>query len=151
MRMHDAVNLLSAMLLHERVGGPGGNESALTFAAAVLETDMAQGGTLCKWQHSIAHACRGRILAAATQAAAARTAFEAAAEAAESHGYHLLSAMALRDLRVHVLDRDKPHGRHKAGQGGAEAQRLAGVMGKLRCSDEELEALVRATRFWEYM
>jgi hypothetical protein len=50
-----------AMLAHERVGS---SEDALACAAIILEASRPDGGSESKLHHSLAHGCRGRILAA---------------------------------------------------------------------------------------
>ena len=125
------VTMVPAMLAHERVGS---DEGALAFVKIILEAELPKGGTVCKRQHSFAHACRGRILAAQGNADEAEAAFESAAEAAEAGGCHFFTAIWLSDLCKHVLD--------GAGRGEEGRKRLEEAVSRLACSVEDLDAIV---------
>lgn len=125
------VTQVPAMLAHERVGNA---DNALACAEIILGGDRPQGGTESKRQHSSAHACRGRILAAQDQADEAEAAFKSAAEAAEAIGHHFLTSIALRDLCKHVLD--------GAGRGEEGQTRLEVAVSRLACSVEDLDGIV---------
>jgi len=121
----------AAMLAHERLGS---TEGALTCAGIILGAELTMGGTTSRQRHSLAHASRGRILAAQGNCDEAEAAFEAAIERADSYGGHFFAALALRDLCEHVLD----------GTSRAEAgrQRLAVAVSSLACSVEDIEGIV---------
>lgn len=124
-----ASSMLGAMLAHERLGSADG---ALAFAAIILESNMAQSGGGSSRARSLAHACRGRVLASMQgKMEAAEEAFEAAQEVAEAGQNHLLTATALRDLRKHVLD--------GAGRGDEGKERLEEAVSRLACSAADLE------------
>jgi hypothetical protein len=116
------------MLAEERLGSAAG---ALAAAATILEeSDLVKGGTTSRWQHSLAHACRGRALASRGEPAAAEAAFDAAVVAAEAHGTRLFGALAVRDLTAHVLD--------GAGRGAEGRHRLEKCVAPLACGVEDL-------------
>ena len=123
--------LTVAMLAHERLGSTDG---ALRCAAITLEAELPMGGTTSRQRHSLAHAARGRILAAKGKADEAEVAFEAAIAAADSYGGRFFAALALRDMCKHVLD-----GSDRAEEG---RQRLVAKVGELVCSIEDLERIV---------
>ena len=127
----EIITQVPAMLAHERVGSA---EGALACAAGILETDIAKGGTESKRLHSLAHACRGRVLAAQGKMEAAEAAFDSAFEVAEAAGLHFLTALTLRDLCKHVLD--------GAGRGEEGQKRLEEAVSRLACSVEDLDAYV---------
>ena len=114
----------------------GQYEKALAYANKALDKDQTQGGSPVAWQYSLAHRCRGRILAAAGQMDNARDAFEAALSCIALRGYWLFEALAVHDLNEHVL---KPSGELRD---GAE-HRLAPMLQKLVSPAESLEALLQ--------
>ena len=114
----------------------GQYEKALAYANKALDKDQTQGGSPNSWHHSLAHRCRGRILAAAGQMDGARDAFEAALSCIESRGYWLLEALAVHDLNEHVL---KLSGELRDGAEG----RLAPMLRKLVGPSDSIEALLK--------
>ena len=62
---------------------------------------VSGGGTV--WVYSLAHCCRGRILASQGKTRDAAAAFEAGVSAAQSLKYKFLEVFALRELVDHVL------------------------------------------------
>ena len=123
--------VLVAMLAHERLGS---TTSAMKCAAIILEADLTMGGTTSRQRHSLAHATRGRILAAQGELDEAEAAFEAAIEAANSYGGHFFSALAMRDLCKHVLG-----GTTRSEEG---TDRLGEMVAELACSAEDMEGIV---------
>ena len=81
-------------LAFERQGLP---ERAMAFAAKALEDDLTRGGNRTWSGRSLAHACRGRLLAAAGRQAEAVDAFKAAVAMARQHALWLLEVYALLD------------------------------------------------------
>ena len=129
MAQNDWVTLIPAMLVHERVGSV---EGALACVSVMLQADRTKGGVVSKVQHSLAYACRGRVLAAKGESAAAEVAFISAIEAGDAHGHYFLSALALRDLCECVLDKT---GREVEGR-----QRLERHVSRwLKCSVGDLQ------------
>jgi hypothetical protein len=82
----------------------GMSDDALAYAAAVLERDVADGGSELPSARTFAYMCRGRMLAARGALAPAETAFDAAVEEAEGARYGLLACFALRDRIEHCGD-----------------------------------------------
>ena len=119
------------MLAHERAGSA---EGALESAAIILEADRPEGGTGDTKAHSLAHACRGRILAAQDKADEAEAAFESSAAVAATYGHDFLVAIALRDLCKDVLV--------GAGRGEQGKKRLEEAVSGLACSAEGLDRVV---------
>ena len=94
-------SVLWAALALEKLGQ---GEAAMTYATKVLDTDQTQGGGHCGWQQSLAHRCRGRLLAASGELDLARVAFVEAETSAAAHGYWMFEALAVKDLVEHVLE-----------------------------------------------
>jgi hypothetical protein len=125
---HDQGNTINATtgiviaLAHERVAMCKHSDeltrrrataSALEHAARISENQelssgeipvggLANGSEHNRWAHSIAHRCRGRLLAADGQEAGSHDAFEAAALAARLHGYNFLESLALTEMIEHT-------------------------------------------------
>jgi tetratricopeptide (TPR) repeat protein len=121
-------NLVWPALALEKLGQ---YDKALQWATKALNKDQTQGGCPAGRTHSLAHRCRGRILAAAGQMDNAREAFEAAVSCIKHRGYWLLEALALNDLNEHVLRDGSDH-------------RLNLMLRKLVGPTESLEALMKA-------
>ena len=82
-------------LAHEKVGL---YEGALRFADLHLEPDARKGGTpMSKWDHVVAWACKGRVLAKLGRHDEALVAFQAAI-ATSKQSYSLMEAFAYREL-----------------------------------------------------
>jgi hypothetical protein len=126
----DMSSMVPAMLAHERVGRA---DDALECTAIILEGDRAEGGGGTSRMRSFAHACRGRVLASQGKTEAAEAAFEASVSLANAGKMPFLAALALRDLCKLVLD--------GVGRGEEGRQRLVGVVEKLSCSVEDLNAI----------
>lgn len=93
-------SLLWPALLWERLGKA---ELALECCALVIETDQSKGGDPHLEMHSMAHRCRGRILAASGDNGQAEAAFEESVTSASRADLWLLEALAIRDLTECVL------------------------------------------------
>lgn len=126
-----AVTMVPAMLAHERAKSSDG---ALACAKVILEGDRAEGGDGTSCERSLAHSCRGRVLAAQGKMEAAEAAFEAACEVAEAGKMPFLAALALRDLCRHVL--------HGTARGEEGRERFEEVASRLACSVDDLDAVV---------
>lgn len=123
-------HLTAPMLVTERLGM---REEAMAFATLGTSFDQTKGGSAHFVHHAHAHRCRGRLLAAQGHLTAAAAAFEASVQAAARCGYHLLEAVAVRELITHVL---RPSGRVVEG-----SKRLDQVMQKLATSKTEMESV----------
>ena len=121
-------SLLWPALLYERLGQ---TELALECCALVVETDQSKGGDPHPEMHSMAHRCRGRILAASGDAEQAEAAFEQSVASASCADLWLLAALAVRDLAESVL---RPAGRGAEGERrlARAAARLASPLAEVR-------------------
>ena len=121
-------SLLWPALLYERLGQA---ELALECCALVVETDQSKGGDPHPEMHSMAHRCRGRILAASGDASQAEAAFEESVASASCADLWLLEALAIRDLAESVL---QPAGRGAEGERrlARAATRLASPLAEVR-------------------
>jgi hypothetical protein len=114
-------------------------DMAVAYANHASSDDLSNGGHFERWQHSLAHQCSGRCHASRNRMVEASAAFEDAIEAARDEQCWLLEAVALRELRAHVL---QPLGRAHEAQG-----RLCTVMTKLRVTEEEeLDTILRCMK-----
>lgn len=121
-------SLLWPALLWERLGKV---ELALECCALVLETDLSKGGDPHPQMHSMAHRCRGRLLAASGDGGQAEAAFEESVASASRADLWLLEALAIRDLTESVL---RPVGREMEGERRLErvAARLVSPVAEVR-------------------
>ena len=120
---YDGCNLLVNMsCVWEKIGR---HEDALRYATAALENDVAHSGTVNPSVRTLAHMVQGRAHAALGRAQAAADAFEAAVELADKYGLWLYQALALKDLKLCVLDR-LGHGEHGSRRLGAALRLLVG-------------------------
>eukprot|EP01047_Picozoa_sp_COSAG01_P054134 COSAG01_NODE_5878_length_3973_cov_1.477284_2_plen_367_part_00 len=107
-----AVSLSSAMFLNnpfalaaEVLEKYGQHEQALIYAeVAATNTDVAQGGCNLPQIHTRGYAVKGRILAVQGKLEEAEAALESAASIAAEVGLFLQGVLAVRDLKLHVLD-----------------------------------------------
>lgn len=118
-------------------------EQVLSYADKAVFKDQTQGGSTQVWQHSIAYRCRGRVLAAQGELEAARAAFEVAESSAALRGYWMLQALALCDLKLHVLD--------PTGQGEHGSRRLGVVLRLLTGPAELLTPMLQGLDVAELM
>jgi tetratricopeptide (TPR) repeat protein len=126
----------------EKLGRHG---DALLYAAKVRRYDPSAGGgeadarqrsdDMRPTTHAAADALRGRALARLGRAEEAEAAFEEAAGVASGHGLWLLEMLALRDLKLHVLDK-------AAGRGVEAGARLKAVLSKMKGPSSELTKLL---------
>ena len=118
----------------------GMHEQALTYAEeAATNTDLTKAGTYNPGVHCQGFRVKGRCLAATGRAQAAEEALESALKSVAGCGLFLLEVLALRDLKVCVLDTDC-----RAEEGSARLK--ASVLQLLGSTPaaEELEALASA-------
>ena len=119
----DCCNLLVNMsCVWEKIGR---HEDALRYATVALENDVAHSGTVNPSVRVLAHMVQGRAHAALGRAQAAAGAFEAAVELADKYGLWLYQALALKDLKLCVLDQ-LGHGEHGSRRLGAALRLLVG-------------------------
>ena len=82
-------------------------EQALAFAEhAATSTDLSNGGSVVPSTFCDGFRTKGRCLASTGQLQAAEQAFESALSSVEGLGLFLMEVLALRDLKVCVLDKD---------------------------------------------
>ena len=116
----------------------GQHADALLYAATALQYDpdgwRARGEDCRPTTHAPAHALRGRVLAALGRADEAEAALEAAAATARAHGLRLLEMLALRDLKLHVLD--------PGGRGADGLRRLRAALQRMEGPAAELTMLL---------
>lgn len=79
-------------------------EETLHYAEYTLNTDVTTGGSEMHWPDVIAFACKGRTLAKHNDHVGANAAFCAGVEAAKASKFHLMEALALRELALHDHD-----------------------------------------------
>lgn len=85
----------------------GLHEQALIYAEeAATNTDVTKAGTCVASTQCEGFRCKGRCLAAMGKTQAAEEALESALKTVAGLGYFLLEVLALRDLKVCVLDKD---------------------------------------------
>jgi hypothetical protein len=126
--MHSAVSVhLLAALASENYQL---DDQALGFVAAIHELDYTLGGDPKESSHILAHCIKGRIMARRGQLKAAAAAFEAAVTRSKEVELWLLTAFALRDLKLCVLD-GLGHGDHGSRRLGAALRRLKGPAERL--------------------
>jgi hypothetical protein len=105
----------------------GEHERVLAYTEAALETDLTKAGGRSPVSRAYAHSMQGRAYAALGRTADAGLAFEAGAKEAGRHQLWLLEALALRDLKLLVLD-ELGHGEHAARRLGAVLRLLSGPL-----------------------
>eukprot|EP01046_Picozoa_sp_COSAG06_P014490 COSAG06_NODE_900_length_11658_cov_9.850852_4_plen_1819_part_00 len=94
-------SFLSCAYVCEKLGRA---EEALQYALAGQTTDFARAGTTLPLSRVLLQSVQARSLAALGRQHEAGPVFEAAAEECHEYGLHLYEALALRDLKVLVLD-----------------------------------------------
>ena len=100
-------------------------ELVLLYTAAALETDLGKLGTHVPTSRVLALVLQGRALSALRRTTEAAASLEAAAEEARTCGLWLFETLALRDLKLLVLDQIG-HGEHGARRLGAVLRLLKG-------------------------
>ena len=107
--------LVIVAFVWEKLGRP---EDALRYATAALENDLARCGTVAPHNRISGHLVQGRAQASLRHTQAAADAFEAAVQLADKHDLRLLQALALKDLKLCVLDPlgHSEHGSHRLGE-----------------------------------
>jgi hypothetical protein len=129
-----------AALAHEKFGRV---DEALECAAAVIEPDQTKGGEVTQWAVSMAHRCRGRLLARRGEMSAAKAAFEVAAAVAASRGYRCLEAMSVREMASFVVvGLEDGSSNHEQ----ACASKLASMTKHLALDEAELDRVCRLAR-----
>ena len=131
-------SLLFQALALERLGR---SDAAMACAAMVVEPDMALGGNPNQWATSVAHRCRGRLLAKQGRMSDAISEFEASIAVAAGRGYRGLEAMALRELIAHASPASAASRTAGSGGRGEGRTRLQRMMVDLSLSESELDAL----------
>eukprot|EP01043_Picozoa_sp_COSAG02_P063427 COSAG02_NODE_8990_length_2370_cov_4.177455_3_plen_298_part_01 len=101
------------------------HEEALRYVTAALENDSKCGGSVVPSTRISAHMVQGRCQAALGHVQDAANAFEAAVELADKYGLWLHQALALKDLKLCVLDR-LGHGEHGSRRLGEALRLLVG-------------------------
>lgn len=114
--------IVNVACVWEKLGRP---EDALRYATAALENDLARCGTVAPINRISAHLVQGRAQASLRHFQAAADAFEAAVELADKHGLQLFQALALKDLKLCVLD-PLGHSEHGSRRLGEALRRLVG-------------------------
>merc|ERR1719272_802345 len=76
-------------------------DDALRFVEYTVEPDLAKGGTLSKWTHTLAYCCKGRVLAKQGKHFWANDALKAGVAASKGSTFPLIEAFALRELAQH--------------------------------------------------
>eukprot|EP01043_Picozoa_sp_COSAG02_P066793 COSAG02_NODE_10511_length_1925_cov_1.674699_1_plen_507_part_10 len=114
--------LVNVACVWEKLGRP---EDALQCATAALENESARCGTVAPHNRISAHLVQGRAQASLRHTQAAADAFKAAAELADKHGLRLFQALALKDLKLCVLDL-LGHAEHGSRQLGETLRLLVG-------------------------
>jgi hypothetical protein len=107
------------------------HERALQYASAGLESDAAKAGTGVAVTRVVLQSLQGRALAALGRQADAVAAFEATAEEAHRCGFYLYELLALRDMKVLVLDEQGHGGDHGARRLGAVLRLMTGPVNLL--------------------
>jgi hypothetical protein len=108
----------------------GMDDEALGFVSVIHDLDPRLGGDPKPTSHIIGHSIKGRVMARRGDLKAAADAFEQAVSMSEKYELWLLTAFALRDLKLHVLD-DLGHGDHGSRRLGAVLRRLTGSAASL--------------------
>jgi hypothetical protein len=123
MAQKDVYNLsLNVAYVWERLGR---HPEALRFADATLNNDLMHGGTIALNTRISAHMVQGRAQAALGHMQAAADAFEAAVELADKYGLWFFQALALKDLKLCVLD-PLGHAEHGSRRLGESLRLLVG-------------------------
>ncbi len=98
--------LLLAAEVCEKIGNPA---QALTYITRTLRSSSSSNGDsgcdLRPTVHTQGHALHGRVLASMDRLDEAEAAFEEAVDIAHRTGLRLYEMFAIRDLKVHVLDK----------------------------------------------
>ncbi len=81
-------------------------DQALLYAEAAISTDFSQAGSVAPITHWKGHTSKGRCLAFLGRPQEAEAAFESALDYIADLGLFLYEVLCLRDLKVHVLDKD---------------------------------------------
>eukprot|EP01046_Picozoa_sp_COSAG06_P090224 COSAG06_NODE_36564_length_445_cov_1.329480_1_plen_147_part_11 len=105
-------------------------DQALPYLDAALSTDLTKAGRKLSTSRVALIDLKGRVLAALGRTAEAGSVLEAAAEEAHRYGIWLYEALALRDLKLCVLD-EMSHGDHGSRRLGAVLRLLKGPAVKL--------------------
>lgn len=118
----------------------GLHDQALKYAEeAATNIDITEAGTIVPGTHCQGFRVKGRCLAAMGKPKEAEESFESALDRVAGCGFHLLETLALRDLKVFVLDKD---GRSESGSMRLKASILQ-LLGASPTS-EQVEALALA-------
>jgi tetratricopeptide (TPR) repeat protein len=124
--------LLLAAEVCEKLERP---DDALLYVAKALNNDPKDPYSDRRpTTQALGHSLRGRVLASQGKAAEAEAAFELAVQAAHSKEMWLFEMLALRDLKVHVLDKD--------GRGEEGLRRLKVVLKEMKGAPAELTKLL---------
>jgi tetratricopeptide (TPR) repeat protein len=124
--------LLLAAEVCEKLERP---DDALLYVAKALNNDPKDPYSDRRpTTQALGHSLRGRVLASQGKAAEAEAAFEEAVQAAHSKEMWLFEMLALRDLKVHVLDKD--------GRGEEGLRRLKVVLKEMKGAPAELTKLL---------
>eukprot|EP01048_Picozoa_sp_COSAG05_P005356 COSAG05_NODE_315_length_11604_cov_8.336375_6_plen_1129_part_00 len=110
-------------------------EMVLTYTAAGLETDVGKLGTNVPTSRALLQVMQGRALAALGRTMEAAATLEGAAEEARRCKLWMLVALALRDLKLCVLD--------QIGHGEHGARRLGSVLRLLKGPPERLTTMMK--------
>eukprot|EP01049_Picozoa_sp_SAG25_P003137 SAG25_NODE_176_length_12787_cov_14.980060_2_plen_1127_part_00 len=108
----------------------GRHDKALTYAVAGLVPDFEKGGTTLVVSRVLLLSVQARALAALDRPSEAGPVFLQAVDEAHRFGFHLYEALALRDLKVCVLD-GMGHGEHGSRLLGAALRLLTGPPDRL--------------------
>ena len=108
----------------------GMDDEALGFVAVIHDLNPNLGGDPKPTSHIMGYCLKGRVMARRGELKAAAGAFEEAVSRSEKYELWLLTAFALRDLKLFVLD-DLGHGGHGSARLGAVLRRLEGSAGSL--------------------
>ena len=106
------------------------DDEALAYIATIFDVDLVLGGDFKVTSHVLAFCLKGRVMARRGELQAAAGSFEEAVQLLEKHELWLLTAFALRDLKLCVLD-EMGHGDHCAKRLGAVLRRLGGSASSL--------------------
>jgi hypothetical protein len=117
----------------------GMDDEALAFVQVIYDLAPNLGGDPKPSSHILGHCVKGRVMARRGQLKAAAEAFEAAVSASDKYELWLLTAFALRDLKLHVLD-GMGHGDHGSCRLGAVLRRLTGSAASLSSVLDGLDA-----------
>ena len=122
--MHSGVSashLLAALVCEKYLM----DDEALAYIAVIFDLDPNLGGDPKPTSHILAYCLKGRIMARRGEVKAAADAFEDAVSRSEKYELWLLTAFALRDLKLLVQD-SMGHGEHGSRRLGAVLRRLTG-------------------------